>query len=62
MVILFQLKKKIQACNSALIVSRKYASDNQKARQAAERLQRQYAAEEQRRRDYQNAVDSVDLD
>ena len=57
-----QLKKRLKACNNALIVSRKHSSDNQKAKQAKERLRRQYAAEEQRKRNYQNAVDSVDLD
>ena len=33
-----QLKKRLKACNKALIVSRKHSSDNQKAKQAKERL------------------------
>ena len=57
-----QLKKRLKACNYSLIVSRKHLSENQKARQEQQRLQRQYAAEQQRKRNYQNAVDSVDLD
>jgi len=68
-----RLKEKLKACDNALAIARKHASDNQKAKRAIEKLERQYAAQEQERRRqnaarqqqekrFRDAVDSVDIE
>lgn len=57
-----RLKKRLKACNNALVISQKHSSDNQKARKARERVQRQFAIQRNEEKAFDDALNSVTLD
>ena len=56
------LKMKIKACMNTFNVAKKFLSDNQKRQNAIKRQRRQRAAEAQKKKNFENAIDSVDLE
>ena len=56
------LKNKLKSCMKTSLVAEKFLLDNQKRKKAIERQRRQRAAEAQQKRDFENAIDSVDLE
>ena len=57
-----RLKKRLKACDNALVISQKHSSDNQKAIKAREREQRQLANQRRDQKAFDDAVNSVTLD
>ena len=56
------LKNKLKSCKKTSVVAKKFLSDNQNRLKAIERQRRQRAAEAQQKRNFENAIDSVDLE
>ena len=56
------LASKIKLCNSAYGISEKFLLDNQENQKFQDQLRRQRAAEDQRRKNFENAVESVILE